>query len=124
MSAWAETRWLYWLDHLNEPPIDGARVWLVHPDELDQLAPRMNPVVAWIGRRSDGDVPSGLAEARIDTTPWTQHSDAPTIARAARGLSEYARVVLFHNFPTRLDKFIAEYQLRRCVPLTVESTRI
>jgi glyoxylase-like metal-dependent hydrolase (beta-lactamase superfamily II) len=118
MSAWAETRWLYWLDELTSPPTDGARIWLLHPDELGAV-PTTTAALAFVGGGAD-TVQEAIPTARIDTSPWTQHSDAPTLVRAVRQLAVHARVLLFHNFPRRLEAFIAANALPECRPLRNE----
>jgi hypothetical protein len=123
MSAWAETRWLYWLDELTSPPADGARLWLLHPDELGAV-PTTTAALAFVGRGAASTVHDAMPSAGIDTSPWTQHSDAPTLVRAVRQLAEHALVVLFHNFPRRLDAFIAANALKRCRPLRDEPQRL
>jgi hypothetical protein len=122
MSAWAETRWLYWLDELTTLPADGARVWLIHPDELGAVSIG-SAALAWIGRRP-ADSLGGFTDAQIDTSPWTQHSDSRTIVRAVRELSRHAQVVLFHSFPRRLDRFIDDNALERCSSLRDEPHRL
>lgn len=122
MSSWAESRWLCWLNGLEIPP-GGARIWLLHPDELGVL-PRTTGAMAWIGSGGEDEGQLGIPDAGIDTTPWTQHSDAQTIVRAVEQLAKHARVVLFHNFPRRLDKFIAANALARCSALHDEPVRL
>lgn len=121
MSAWAESRWLYWLDEMDRAPADGVRIWLLHPSELSALKGRA-AAVAWIGRPPKEELDLPLVD--IDTSPWTQHSDAATLARSVRALSAHGHVRLFHNFRRRIDSFIRTHDLPRCSALVEEPIRV
>jgi hypothetical protein len=65
-------------------------------------------------------VPPGLVEAgprnilRISSPDWSFHSDEKSLAEFVRWLSNnHAKVVLFHNYPDRLKKFISRNGLDR-----------
>ena len=118
MHAWAETRWLYWIDQIpGQWPTHRRRIWFVtnrSSSEAVQLRP--GAVFATIGRFGEADTPASIADqcARLDTdtTPWTLHSNSETLVTTVSSLSEYADVVLFHNFVGRLRKFVRKNGLR------------
>lgn len=115
MSSWGESRWLLWLDSMQRAP-EGRRLWFVITDELDD--PRL-PEVAAIGTVGRDDLADGVLADRpdyvpleVDTTPWTAHSDAASVADASRALAAAGHdVVLFHNFSKRTKKFIRDQGL-------------
>lgn len=71
-----------------------------------------------------GPVPNHIPEAEIDTTPWTQHGDAASLMRAVRALSPHARVVFFHDYPSRLAKVVRRNELQNCFVLTSDPIRV
>jgi glyoxylase-like metal-dependent hydrolase (beta-lactamase superfamily II) len=104
MSSWAESRWLYWLDHLTSVP-DGRRVWFLTQADWPNFEVPGRPFVITVGRKAP---PSGVRTADLDTTPWTLHSGASALAESIDALDAHgAKVVLFHNFPKRIQKFAA-----------------
>jgi hypothetical protein len=114
MNAWGESRDLYWLDHLtNRPP--GGRVWLVSADELSRLQ-LQHAVCATIGRLEPTSIPTGVTPLRLDTSPWTAHSDAAGLKAGIAALQPVGTVVLFHNFHRRLEKFARQSHLD-CIAL-------
>jgi glyoxylase-like metal-dependent hydrolase (beta-lactamase superfamily II) len=113
MSAWGESRWLYWLDQLRSMPAETPRFWFVDQTELHQLRLGAGGVGAVIGRRPpELQFPESIEEIDLDTSPWTQHSDSPSLAHTIRELSALGDVVLFHAFRRQLEKFIESRQLR------------
>jgi glyoxylase-like metal-dependent hydrolase (beta-lactamase superfamily II) len=108
MSAWGESRWLYWLDRLREVPSDRRRIWMVARDELALVRAPTPPILALIGRGDPLPVASwqDVPRADVDTSPWTLHSDEATLADAVERLSKRGEVVLFHSFPKRMAQFI------------------
>lgn len=115
MSAWGESRWLFWLDHLRAPIDTPYRFWLVHRDDTDRV-PRDAAGVT-VGR-TDAAALEGRRVLPVDTTPWTQHSSATTIADAAQALGAHVDVVLFHAPSRKLRRFIRDQGLSDCSPLT------
>lgn len=112
MSSWGESRWLLWLDSMQRVP-DGRRLWFLIADELND--PRL-PAVASIAAVGRDDLANGVLADRphyvpldVDTSPWTAHSDAASLADTSRALAAAGhRVVLFHNFSKRTKKFIRD----------------
>ncbi|SCF16581.1 Beta-lactamase superfamily domain-containing protein [Micromonospora viridifaciens] len=102
MSAWGESRWLYWLK-TGDPRPEGHTVWFLTPEEYGHAAVRPGSAILTVGRV---DLLDGLKDEGVDTTPWTGHSDQAALADGIRTLeSEGHRVVLFHNFTKRIAKF-------------------
>ncbi|WP_156425066.1 hypothetical protein [Mycobacterium sp. GA-1285] len=106
MSAWAESVWLYWLDHTQALPA-GRRIWLIDPNASgDRFAAPPEARVLSIGRGAD------LVGQGIDTSPWTAHSSEEALIDFVRLLEERGvQVVLFHNFSRRLKKFARTHAL-------------
>jgi len=106
MSAWAESRFLYWLDRQAVLPRqdDRKRVWFLTPGELEEFALPATALIALVGKVTSADS-QGREVIAVDTSPWTLHSDSDSLRSAADALSEHARVVLFHDFPKRLRRF-------------------
>ena len=115
MSAWGESRWLYWSDDLRSVPKNRC-FWFLTDSEVASGAGPERGAVVHVGRDDlGGAVGPGAGWERLpefDTTPWTLHSNEDTIAKAADQLaSAGARVVLFHNFSKRLRRFVASRNL-------------
>jgi hypothetical protein len=117
MSAWGESRWLFWLDHLHRPVEAPRRIWLVGTGNLSRVPP--NAAGVTIGRTEPSAL-SGRPSLAVDTTPWTQHSSGPMVADAVRTLIDHAAVLLFHAPSRRLQQFIRNEALIDCSPLTAE----
>jgi hypothetical protein len=109
MSAWAETRWLFWLqDSLRlSTQSNYRRIWLVSSSDLALVRPAAKAGLIPIGRAGDGDldVPFPFERLDVDSSAWTLHSDQDSLSQVIRELQKSARVVLFHNFARRLKKF-------------------
>ena len=109
MPAWGESRWLYWLDRLSSRP-EGSTIWFATRDEIERIPAGPGTPVAYVGRAEVPPIPHGRSwrNLDIDTSPWTSHSSHDTLVDAVRRLDEArCRVVLFHNFPKRIRKFVA-----------------
>ncbi len=106
MSAWGESRWLYWLDRLRSRPA-GTTIWFVTPGELGLVPSGPGTAVAYVGRAEKPPVPDGLAWRTLDadTTPWTSHSAEAALIEGVRRIQAQANVVLFHNYSKRIKKF-------------------
>lgn len=109
MTSWGESRWLYWFDGELQVPV-GRKVWFVTPDEYENSGVPTCETILTIGRV---DIPGTSAQkGMIDTTPWTGHSDQPSLAAGIRAFqSSGHRVVLFHNFTKRISKFCRDHDL-------------
>lgn len=103
MSAWAESRWLFWLD--SRTPIPGPRrCWLLTHDEWPLPDVPDDALVIGVGRRP---LPAAVRTIELDTTPWTLHSGPDALADGvARITSAGARVCLFHNFSWQIREFV------------------
>ncbi len=106
MSAWGESRWLYWLDRLSSRPI-GSTIWFVTTDEVETVPAGPGTVVVYVGRAEAPMLPERLAWETLsaDTTAWTSHSSEAALIEGVRRLQTHGNVVLFHNFPKRIRKF-------------------
>lgn len=110
MSSWAESRWLYWRTASAELPIPREReqrIWLTTTsDMVPSLPPEFSGAVG-IGRVSalDAAEMSGATPVYLDTSPWTLHSDMASLKEFVIDISQKTKVVLFHNYPSRLRKF-------------------
>jgi hypothetical protein len=122
MSAWAESRWLYWLDRKLEIP-SGGRFWFVPNDQLHLVQPTGAAGLAHVGRGSPPNPSWRYRKLKTDTSPWTFHSTSDTLNHAIRLLSEVCAVVLFHNEPADLDEFINEHDLE-AYPLAEEGLEL
>lgn len=102
MSAWGESRWLYWFTgHASIPK--GPRVWFLTPEEVENAAFPSNAALLTIGRAT---LPVADTPSTVDTTPWTGHSDQESLADGVRAFEAAGHdVVLFHNFRKRLARF-------------------
>jgi hypothetical protein len=109
MSAWAETRWLFWLeDGLNlSTHHNHRRVWLVPSAEFSVVRPSGKAGLIPIGRAEDAvlDAPFPFERLAVDSSPWTLHSDQDCLRKVVNELEKRSKIVLFHNFVRRLRKF-------------------
>jgi hypothetical protein len=109
MSAWAESRWLYWLDKSGTLP-EGRRFWFIPLSEFDPGMFVSDATFLFIGRPDRAPVDQRFAA--IDTTPWTLHTADSGLADATRTLLGVgARVALFHNMTKRAQKFLSAHGL-------------
>lgn len=120
MSAWAESRSLYWLEqksHIHGNLYGNKRMWFCSANALPQKASESTSAVLGLGRWSDQsklrDICGGHV-LNVDTFAWAQHSDAKLIEHVTGQLANKTRVVLFHNFERRLSKFISQKNLSNC----------
>lgn len=121
MSSWGESRWLFWADRMIRIP-HGRRIWFLTKQEVERgIGPEFAKVMT-IGRDDVSHVadhrPNWKSINDIDTTPWTLHSNEASIKEACLSLEDVgARVVLFHNFSSRIRKFIRDSELQ-AIPLS------
>lgn len=114
MSAWAESRWLFWLESRTRIP-GPRRCWFIRHDEWPLFDIPDNALVIGVGRRP---LPPGIRTTEVDTSPWTLHSGPSALAEGiARITRAGARVCLFHNFSRRIRKFVMSADLS-AIPLT------
>lgn len=110
MSAWAETRWLFWLEEGVKLSTDSnyRRIWLVPSAELAAVRPVGKAGLIPIGRAEDAalDAPFPFERSPVDSSPWTLHSDEGCLRKVVEEIEQHAEVVLFHNFVRRLKKFV------------------
>lgn len=121
MSAWAESRWLYWLGpalHLGSG-VRYKRIWFITQAEMSLISERGKLGLVLLGRlEGDTSVAAhGGAVLDLDSAVWTLHSNDALICDAVRQLHPKSNVVLFHNFEKRLRKFSTLNGLS-CVPLS------
>jgi hypothetical protein len=113
MSAWAESRWLFWLESRTSIP-EPRRYWFITRDEWSLFDIPDNALVIGVGRLP---LPPGVRTTELDTSPWTLHSGPSALADGiARITRAGARVCLFHNFSRRIRKFIMSADLS-AIPL-------
>jgi hypothetical protein len=109
MSAWAETRWLFWIGgtYRLSTRQGHRRVWLVSFTELWLVRPTGNVGLIPIGRAENAvlDIPFPFQRLEVDSSPWTLHSDQDCLQKVVRELQGVAKIILFHNFAKRLKKF-------------------
>ena len=109
MSAWGESRWLYWSDGEALAPPRTQTLWFFPHRQIAALPPHCKAMIN-IGRSPRNDRTEGEGSyLKLDTSPWTLHSDETAIVEAMRQLSQYGRVALFHNYPGRLRSFIRRH---------------
>lgn len=115
MSAWAESRWLYWLGPHCKLEINSSykRIWFVTKEEINQILLRGKLGLVPIGRL-EGDpsvaVPNGEV-LNLDSAVWTLHSDEATLYEAIQQIPPCNAIGLFHNFTKRLKKFTSLHGL-------------
>ena len=109
MSAWAESRWLYWLDDLASVPTGKPRLWFLEKRDYDHFAPDGSAAHVRVGRApAIADSWTTVQSLDIDTSPWTLHSSSTVLASALEDVAKEAKVVLFHNYADRLNRFIRQ----------------
>jgi hypothetical protein len=110
MSAWAETRWLFWLGESYRLSTQQThrRIWLVSSAELALVQPSGKAGLIPIGRAEEAalDIPFSFERLAVDSSAWTLHSDQDCLQRVVHELQGGAMIVLFHNFVRRLKKFV------------------
>lgn len=109
MSAWAESRWLFWLEdalRVSKEP-HYRRIWLVPSAELASVRPSGKAGLIPIGRAEDAalDAPFPFDRLSVDSSPWTLHSDQDCLRQVVHEIENQAKIVLFHNFARRLRRF-------------------
>lgn len=109
MPAWGESHSLYWLDDVDVLP-SGRRIWLLQPGEVERWSPGPLDAVTIGGAVvEDG---WGLTDRsdELDTTPWTAHTASGDLQDAIAQLDQAgATVILFHDFPNRMRKFVRSH---------------
>lgn len=108
MSAWAESRWLFWLAPNTRVSSNSPykRVWLIPTSEVERVVPRGKIGFVGIGRAESVEPGLPLAEKLdVDSAAWTLHSNEEILCKAVNAIEQVGRVVLFHNFSRRLRKF-------------------
>jgi len=115
MSAWGESRWLYWSDDMTETPTNRT-IWFMTRQDLRTIAGPREASIVTIGRDDIKDDfthrHSWTVLAGIDTTPWTLHSSEVAVAEMCTRLQDIGiQVVLFHNYSGRMRKFIRDRRL-------------
>lgn len=109
MSAWGETRWLFWIDGKLTLSTQGShrRIWLVPSTELAAVRPTGKVALIPIGRAEDAALvpPFAFDRLSVDSSPWTLHSDETCLQKVVPEIEKHAKVILFHNFVRRLKKF-------------------
>lgn len=121
MSAWAESRWLYWLgpDCQLEEGSRYRRLWFVTIAEIGLVMPRSKVGLVSVGRLTHdfSAVRPNWEKVGLDSAVWTLHSDEDTLSQSIRELSMHnASVLLFHNYEKRIKKFASRNRLT-CAPL-------
>lgn len=102
MSAWGESRWLYWHGPQGMTP-KGRRVWFLTPDELATAILPDGTAVLTVGRV---EAIGMVRPENVDTTPWTGHSDQAALTECVQQLEAAGHaVILFHNFRRRISKY-------------------
>lgn len=108
MSAWGESRWLFWRGGQAVPPT-GRSVWFLTPEELDASPLLDGAAVLTVGRVTGS---AGIRHENVDTSPWTGHSDQAGLAACVQRLESAGHaVILFHNFRRRLVKYASNHGL-------------
>ncbi len=113
-SAWAESRWLFWLEEMVAIPHHAPyRVWFITPSEIERITDRAGLSVL-IGRLAvsaqAGDYVGSLTN--IDTSAWSLHSSDATLREVIQEVPLNVEIILFHNFTSRLEKSIRRHSLR------------
>jgi glyoxylase-like metal-dependent hydrolase (beta-lactamase superfamily II) len=122
MSAWGESRSLYWRTSNAELPetIEGERrIWFLTVDDQTPSAFSEQAGVVTIARVDTEEAAARFSAVpvHIDTSAWTLHSDEISLAETIQDLQHEAKIVLFHNFPNRIKKF-AEFRHLECSAIT------
>jgi glyoxylase-like metal-dependent hydrolase (beta-lactamase superfamily II) len=106
-SAWAESRWLFWLEGMPSLSTGTPKtLWFVTPERCKQLSSLSGScflVGRFAGAQNREDNVGTVKH--LDTSAWTLHSNEAELLNARR-LASKAKLVLFHNFTSRLKKFI------------------
>jgi len=121
MSSWGESRWLFWADQMRSVPTN-RKLWFLTYRDLDAGLGPPSAFAVSIGRDDLGEdlgVNSRWSMLEgIDTTAWTLHSNEYSLVEACKTMQDIGcRVVLFHNFLSRMKKFIRDQSLT-AVPLS------
>jgi hypothetical protein len=118
LSSWAESRWLFWIDSMTSIPEDKLRFWFVSDDEVSDVKPIGRVGILLVGRLENFSNWHWTEETLVlpvDTSPWTLHSDETSLTEGIIRLLEYAEVILFHNFTSRLKKYLKNQGLKASV---------
>jgi hypothetical protein len=120
MSSWAESRWLFWIP--STPSFDSKKKRFYFVSDNDWSAVQI-PKDAWqvrIGR--DGGF-QNIRNLDVDANPWSLHSDGASLVEVTRKLSEFSKVILFHNWEDKLNSFIKLNHLD-AIPLSQRSIKL
>lgn len=110
MSAWGESRWLYWLPPRGSLPARDPgllRIWMTTTSARGLADRAFRPLVAGIGKVETRDLAERLGgrAAEADTSAWTLHTEHRILQEFIASLSNEIEVCLFHNYPGRLRRF-------------------
>jgi len=116
MSAWGESRWLYWVNDdsdLNICSDMGKIIYFSTSDKLKLFPSFANIPYASIGPKDKFERYDLLGEEiLLDTSPWTMHSSSDTIIEFVNSLSSINEIILFHDFTKRLDRFVKKNNIQ------------
>jgi hypothetical protein len=82
MSAWGESRWLFWVRGRNTAMVSGRRIWFLTLDELTDRTDLHTVPCVLVGR--DSTLPDSLRLLDVDSTPWTGHSSEGSLRPDAK----------------------------------------
>jgi hypothetical protein len=107
--AWADNVFTYWIRETSELPPYGngkKRLWFVNAIDTPHCQIPFDARIVHLGHnRFTTD--SALYEIHeFKLSPWSSHTKEKDLIEFIRQISDKARIILFHNFPKRLRKFI------------------
>jgi glyoxylase-like metal-dependent hydrolase (beta-lactamase superfamily II) len=76
MSAWAESRWVYWLEEMMSTPSETPRVWLVTPGTSGDSRSGLTPLA-----HGSGAAAATTASALFENSHWTPRLGPNTALR-------------------------------------------
>ncbi len=115
--AWGESSFLYWVDG-SEPkdslPQDKLRFWFVTPRHAGLILRDRELAHVIVGREVNWLAEDSIPGSRldVDTTSWSLHSSAEVLQMTIEHFAQHCTVVLFHNYPKRIQQFISRQGLK------------
>jgi hypothetical protein len=89
---------------------ERKKIWFITPSEVLTNPYLEKLPTVMVGRLNNSKLEL-FNTLEVDTTPWTLHSNSESIISFLSELENKNQLILFHDFPKRLNRFIKDVGL-------------
>lgn len=118
MSAWSDSRWLFWLAGLRSPA--GVPQQL-RSGRIDKNAALPEDALGVTVSRTQAQALAGRRQPETETSPGTRRHTVRTVADATLKMSAHADVGLFSAPSRKLNRIFSDEVLSHCAALSCDS---